>query len=285
MIHTYLAIAWEKVTDPIKKSFSDMYTDIADMIPNIIVAVVILVFGFIVVGFCRKVLNTTLTKMNFNGILDKIGVGGVLKKIGVKGTATELVTTVLFWVLMLFIVKNAAKALNIADIEILITNIITYLPKIVIAVIILLFGFIVAEIVQNVTRDRLEALNLDYAKPLSNILFGFVFVVILTVALDQLEIQTELLNATVKIILIGLAVAAALALGLGLKGLTKAIVAGVYARDIYKVGTQIEIDGELARVAGVGPVTTKLQTNDGGFIMIPNAELVELRVKGQSAEE
>ena len=284
MKHIYIASAWDSVVTPIKNSFVQMYAEIAGLIPNLIVACVILAVGCILAVIVKKVLEGALSKIKFDKILEKVGVTDVLEKVGMKSSAASLLAKVLMWIIVLFVVKNAAKELGVVDVEIMINNVIAFLPKVVIAGVILLFGFIIAEMVQSFARNGLQAMNLDYAKPLSNILFGFVFVIILTVALDQLGIQTELLNASVKIILASLGLAMAMALGLGLRNLAKGIVAGVYARDIYKPGTQIEIDGELARVAGVGPVTTKLQTNDGGFIMLPNAELVETRVKGQSAE-
>jgi len=67
--------------------------------------------------------------------------------------------------------------------------------------------------------------------------------------------------------------------------LANQIISGVYARDIYQVGTEIEYDNEPAKVAGVGPVTTKLQRQDGGFIMVPNHELVSKSVRGKSADQ
>ncbi len=281
----YLAESFfTKATDPIKKAFGEMYQSLVETLPNLIAAVVILIIGYLIASLLSKSLGKTLAKIKFDSILDKIGISAILTKIGLKLSPSSVIAKVLFYIVMLFIVKSAAQQLQIEDIANIIDNVVAFLPKAVISGIILLFGFMVAEMVQNLTRSALEAMNLEYARPLSNILFGFVFVIVLTVVLDQLNIQTELLNASVKILLGGIVLALAIALGIGLRGLAKAIVSGVYARDVYKVGTEIEIDGELCRVSGVGPVTTKLQKKDGGFVMMPNAELIENRVKGQSAE-
>lgn len=48
--------------------------------------------------------------------------------------------------------------------------------------------------------------------------------------------------------------------------------------------TTIIFEGEEAKVAGVGPVTTKLMTKDGGFIMVPNDDLLGTTTRGRSAE-
>ena len=62
------------------------------------------------------------------------------------------------------------------------------------------------------------------------------------------------------------------------------IVSGVYSRDIYQVGTEIEYDGEVMTVGGVGPVTTKLNRLDGGFVVVPNEKLINEPVRGRSVQ-
>ena len=209
----------------------------------------------------------------------------LLKKLGLNGSPSAIISKAVFWIIVLFIFKNAAGKLGIEDISNIIDSIMAFLPKVMVAGIIMLVGFMVADLVQNAVQRALDNLGLDYAKALANILFGFIFIIVLTVALSQLGIETELLNASVKIILAALGLGLAICLGLGLKGLANQIISGVYARDIYQVGTEIEYDNEPAKVAGVGPVTTKLQRQDGGFIMVPNHELVSKSVRGKSADQ
>ena len=81
-----------------------------------------------------------------------------------------------------------------------------------------------------------------------------------------------------------LALALALALGLGLKRMAGSIVSGVYSRDIYKVGTELEFEGETVTIAGIGPVTTKLKRKDGGFVIIPNEKLISEPIRGRSVD-
>ena len=79
-----------------------------------------------------------------------------------------------------------------------------------------------------------------------------------------------------------MALALALALGLGLKTLASNIVSGVYAKDLYKVGTEIHYDERPAKVAGVGPVTTKLTRDDGSFLIVPNTLMVTAVIRGRT---
>ncbi len=265
-------------------TFKKMFSDIISSLPNICIGLAILVIGYVIAIIIRKVVVKTLNGIKFNDLLDRAGFGAVFTKIGVKGGANELVGKLIFWIIMLFIIKNAADKVGIEDISQIIDKLIAFFPKVFIATIIMLVGFMVADLIRNAVFVALDNLGLGYAKALAGIIFGFVFVIVLTVALSQLGIETELLKDSVKIILLSLGLGLAICLGLGLKGMASQIVSGVYARDIYKVGTTIEHEGEEAKVAGVGPVTTKLMRSDGGFIMIPNDQLINKPVKGVSAE-
>lgn len=276
--------ALQVILDPIINTFTGMWEGIVNSLPNLIGGVAILIVGVFVAKFLRKLVGKTLEGLQFDSLLEKAGIGAIFKRLGLKGSPTEIIAKGMFWVVILFVVKNAAANLGVEDITTLIDRVVGFLPKVMTAGIIMLVGFMVADLIQNAVRNALEAVGLEYAKTLANILFGFIFVLVLTVALSQLDIETELLNASVKIVLGAFAVALALCMGLGLKGLANSIVSGVYARDLYTVGTEIEYQEENVKVAGVGPVTTKLQRLDGGFILVPNEELINQAVRGRSAE-
>lgn len=270
--------------DKLIGTFKDMLDSIILGLPNIVIGIIIIIVGFFVASIIRRCIAKLLKSIKLDDLLDKLGVGAVSYKIGIKDGISQLLAKIFFWIILLFIFKNAANQMGIEDISNIIDRIVDFLPKVLIATIILLVGYLVADTVQSVVHRALDSLGLDYAKALANILFGFIFVLVLTVALSQLEIETELLNASVKIILASLGLGLAICLGLGLKRMANQIVSGVYARDIYKVGTTLIFEGEETKVAGVGPVTTKLQTNDGGFIMVPNDELLGSVTRGRSAE-
>ncbi len=277
-------LAAQSFLDKLIGTFETMLDGIINGLPDIATGLIILIVGFFVATLVKKFVTKFLEGIKFNELLDKVGVGAVFHKIGVKGGVSQLLAKILFWVILLFIFKSAAKEMGIEDVSSIIDKIFAFLPKVLIATIIMLVGFMVADMVQNVVHTGLDNLGLDYAKALANILFGFIFILVLTVALSQLEIETELLNASVKIVLASLGLGLAICLGLGLKRMANQIVSGVYARDIYKVGTTIIFEGEETKVAGVGPVTTKLQTKDGGFIMVPNDDLLGTTTRGRSAE-
>lgn len=268
----------------IKQALLEMKNDFATFIPNLMLALVLLFLGYAAAKLVSKLVTTSFDKLGLNNLLEKAGVTGVLERAGIKAAPGAFIGKLLFWLTMLFAIKLAASRAQIEDISNIIVAIINFMPNAITAALIMLIGFIVADVIKNTVHSALESAGLDYANTLSKIVFGFIFVLVLTVALAKINIQTELLNATVKIILASLGLALAIALGLGLKEMARSVVSGVYSRDIYKVGTEVEFEGEMMTVAGVGPITTKLTRRDGGFVIVPNEKLITEPVRGKSVD-
>ena len=261
-----------------------MLNDFAQFLPKLMLALVLLVIGYAFAKLLCKLVSIGFAKLGVDGLLERSGFTAQLQRAGIKAAPGAFVATLIFWLTMLFVIKVAAQAAAIQDISDIIVAIISFLPNAITAALILLFGFIVADIIKNAVFNALDRMGLEYARTLSKIVFGFIFILILTVALAKINIQTELLNATVQILLGALALALAISLGLGLKNMAGSIVSGVYSRDIYKVGTEVEFEGEAMTIAGIGPVTTKLKRADGGFVIIPNEKLISEPVRGRSVE-
>lgn len=275
---------FQKFFGDIKDALIKMAEDFADFIPKILLALVLLFLGFVFAKMLAKAVATAFARLGVDNLLERSGVTGVLQRAGIKAAPGAFLAKLLFWVTMLFVIKIAAQEASIKDISDIVISIIAFMPNAITAALIMLVGFVVADIIKNTVFSALNSAGLEYAQTLSKIIFGFIFILVLTVALAQINIETELLNATVIIILAALGLALALSLGLGLKGMAHSIVSGVYSRDIYKVGTEIEFDGETMTVSGVGPVTTKLKRSDGGFVIVPNEKLITEPVRGRSVE-
>ena len=270
------------ILEKLRTAFLEMADGAINALPNLVIAIVLLFVGFVAAKVIRGVLSITFKRINLDDIFEKIGLAEIFSKIGLKAGPSAAIPKLIYWLIILVFVKSAADAAGIAPISALLDQIMAFLPKVLTASIILLVGFIVADLIQNAAFSSLDSIGLEYAGSLSRILFGFIFILVLTVAFAQLGIETELLNASVKIFLGGLALALALALGLGLKGLAGHIVAGVYAKDLYQIGTEIHYDEKPAKVTGVGPITTKLTREDGSFLVIPNSIMVNEIMRGRT---
>ena len=97
-------------------------------------------------------------------------------------------------------------------------------------------------------------------------------------AVTQLQIDTEVIRAVVLILLAGASLALALTFGLGSRDITRNLVAGYYARKIFRPGEPIEIEGRRGTLAGISPVHALIE-EDGQLTTIPNTVFLEQAVR------
>lgn len=273
-MHPFLAAAPSfNIVERLNHAFVAMGDQIIHLVPKLLVAGILVLVGWLFARGIATIFAAMFEKSGMNRLLIASNVGGVLEKLGIKSRPGVLVGRILFWVIFLSLLETAADTAEMDHMKNVIAAIFSFLPNLFEAVVILVATYLVAETVRAAVHRALSAFGVDYAHSMASILFGFVFVMGMTVALSQVGIHTELLNATVKILVGGMAAAFALALGLGLKECAAAVVAGIYARDVFRPGTIVEMDGQSMEVQGVGPVTTKLKRADGGLVILPNVRL------------
>lgn len=250
-----------------------MGRDIIDFTPKLAVSVIITFVGWIIALVVTRTLTSFFARTGLDKLFFASPLSASLAAAGIRVPPGVILGKAAFWLILLFSLKAAADNAGMQDLSDIVAAVFRFLPKAIVATIIVATGFFVADLLRKATIAALGKLGLDYAKTLGSLIFGFVLVIVLTVALAQLGIQAGLLIASVEILLGSLALALALALGLGLRDAAGALIAGIYAKDVFKTGTAIEVDGEVCLIQGVGPLTAKLLRADGTFLVIPNTRL------------
>ena len=147
----------------------------------------------------------------------------------------------------------------------------TYGFEVLGAVLILLFGWIVAGWAGRATRNAVERIAwMDGTiKPLIASIVRYLIVIITIVAvLNRFGVQTTSIIAVLG--------AAGLAVGLALQGTLSNVAAGVMILFLrpFKVGDYVSAAGTAGTVAEVGLFTTELTTPDNVFISVPNSQII-----------
>jgi small-conductance mechanosensitive channel len=156
-----------------------------------------------------------------------------------------------------------------------------YVPKVFGAALILLAGVLAAQLLSGLVRGAAEGVGLEYANGLGRIAQWLIIVISLSVAIGQLEVKTELLNNVIAIVLISVGAAVALALGLGSRQIAGQILAGIYVRELYQVGQQIQVGEVEGQIEEIGTVKTTVLTEEGELVSLANRVLLEQRVSSR----
>lgn len=140
----------------------------------------------------------------------------------------------------------------------------------VLAIVLLLAGFVVAKIFERLTLrsvSRITPADQTLPRFLSKAARYFVLVLVLIMVLAQFGVQTTSIIAALG--------AAGIAIGLALQGTLSNIAAGIMLLVLkpFKVGEFIEAGGTDGTVEEIGLFATELRAADGVFRLVPNNQI------------
>ncbi|OCA89337.1 hypothetical protein A8F94_23590 [Bacillus sp. FJAT-27225] len=187
----------------------NMLNDVLTMIPNIIVAIVMVLIGFWLGRWANRFITDLLDRVGFNTFLRGIGIGkntaSALSLSKAVGTVAQVIIVLLFVV----------EALNLVGLDFLVTlgtGVIAYLPHVIAALIILIVGLYVGNLLKKLLSSMLQG---PHYGMLSSVAKYAVIAISVFMALAQLGVAASIVNAAFILILGGLALAFGLAFGLG----------------------------------------------------------------------
>jgi len=194
-----------------------MWTRVLGFLPRLVGVLIILFVGWIIAAMVQKVITRFLKLARLDTVSEKVGIANVLTKGDINYTLSEIVGVLVYWLMMLVVVLAAVNALQLTVAAELLNRVILYIPNVIASVFILVLGIFFASIVANAVRTTAANAGVQQSRALGQ--FTQVIIVIFTVieALDQLKINTGVIELLIKAVLFALALGAGLAIGLGCK--------------------------------------------------------------------
>ncbi|MCK9535797.1 MAG: mechanosensitive ion channel [Pseudomonas sp.] len=259
-------------------AMSGLWIKIANFIPNLFGALILVILGFLVAKLLDTLLSKLLAKIGLDRLMSGTGLTKLLSRIGIKAQVSTLIGKIVYWFVLLIFLISAAESLGLERVSATLDVLALYLPKMFAAALVLLAGILLAQLLNTMVKGAAEGVRLEYAAGLGRIVQGMVIIISVSVAIGQLEIKAELLNYVVVIVLLTIGLASALALGLASKDVAGQIIAGIYVRELYELGQQVQIGDVEGRIEEMGTVKTILVNEDGEWFYIANRVLLEQKV-------
>lgn len=208
-------------------------------------AVVILVTGYVLARQVSKWVEQVLRRLNFNRVADSGGLSEAMGRAGSHLDPAIAIGRLMFWLVMLVVILLASTALGLESINEMFGLMLSYLPTLLAAVVIIILGMIVGEFVRGLILA--SAGTVAGVPTVAKVAKAAVVVIAIFMALQQLGVAEEIVTATFTLILGAVALGVGLAFGLGNRDL-----AGEITRRWYEEGRQRREAAEEARRRAVG---------------------------------
>jgi small-conductance mechanosensitive channel len=268
--------------EAMKQTLADpmiLWGKVAEFLPSLLTALGLLIGGHFIAKLLAGAMAKLFTKIGLDRLAETAGIDGALKKAGMTSGPSQVLAKILYWLVFLTFIISASDALGLDRVSATIDHFVLYIPKVISALILTLIGLFIAGLVRTAIEASLASINLGYERTIGGIIYALIVVIVVSLAINQLEIETDLLNQVVIIFLLSGAGAVALALGLGTKHVAGNVVAGVYARELYVPGNKIKVADVSGEVIEICSTALIIQTDDGRKITIPNSKLIDSQVE------
>jgi hypothetical protein len=201
----------ELIADPVRQ----MLTKILAYLPILLGALIILIVGWIVAKLIRKAVDLLLKAVRFDVMANKTGITEVLRKGDLTFTASQIVSGLVYWLIIIMVLVMTVDALGLPKASDVLSSVFAYVPKVIAALLVLVVALFLASFVSGIVRAACGNANLPKPELIAGISQWAIIIFAATIAMEELGIAPLLVGTAFNIILGGVVLALALAFGLG----------------------------------------------------------------------
>jgi hypothetical protein len=188
---------------------------VGDLLPRLLLAVAAFIVGWLLAKAARFAIAKGLRAMNFNVLTERSGMDGFLRDGGIRADTTEIIAILCYWMIILAALLVGFNGLGLTYITDLLGRIVLFVPKVLVALLILAFGGYFARFIANAVTVYCRNIHLQDGELLGRLAQYAILTFVVLIALDQVNIGGDIVRQSFLIVLAGIVFALALAFGLG----------------------------------------------------------------------
>jgi len=219
-------------SDVLTGSFQELWDGVVKFVPNLVIAVLIIIIGWVIGALLGRVVSQVIKAIKIDDALKRAGIEDFFRKGGLLLDSGYFVGVLVKWFVIVVFLVAAFDVLGLDQVNSFLREVVLlYLPRVIVAVLILLVSAVIADVMQRIVVTSAKTAEFSSAGLLGKVTKWAIWIFAILVALDQLGIAAGF----VQTIFTGVVVALSLALGLsfGLGGQDAA------AKYVEKVGGEI----------------------------------------------
>jgi small-conductance mechanosensitive channel len=216
------------------QSLIGLWYGFINFVPGLLGAIILFIIGWFVANVVGKAIGQLIAALKVDKLFESAGANAFMVRSGVKLSVSGFIAGVVKWFIVIVFLMASLQIVGLTQVnDFLREAVLYYLPKVIIAALVLVIATILADAMRKLVKASAQAANIRSANMLGSITSYAIWLFALIIALSELGIAT----AFMQILFTGLIAALAIALGLAF-GLGGQVAA---ARAIEKVATDMSI--------------------------------------------
>lgn len=200
----------------LNNSFQSLWTGILMFIPSLIVAIVILFIGWAIGALVEKAIDRFFKMMKFDEALKKAGFEETVKRAGMNlNTGKFLGSLIKYFIVVVFLIASF-DVLGLNQVTAFLQQVVLgFLPQLIIAVLILLVGAVVGDVMNRIVVASSRTAGITSANFLGAVTRWGIWVFAILIALSQMGVAGAFIQTLFTGFVVAVSLAVGLAFGLG----------------------------------------------------------------------
>ncbi|NNC84101.1 MAG: mechanosensitive ion channel [Flavobacteriales bacterium] len=262
-----------ELKEALTRSLEMILDGFASALPKLILVIILLLVGWMVSKLVKKLIVKALKLIKLDDAMDRLELSPTLSGIGISSTA-GFIGSVAYWMIMLIFLLTIAEVINMSILSEGIAAILSYIPQLLIALVILIFGMFIANMIKNLVYNATDSIGLKGARVISNIVYYVLFIFIAITAINQTGVDTSIITSNVTLIFGAMLLAFGISYGVASKDIMANMLSTFYRKDKFRIGTRIRVNGIEGVIKEMDSLSITLE-HEGKQTVIPMKHLVE----------
>jgi hypothetical protein len=202
------ALGMKALSEPVQATLQKIW----DTVPDLFAAAVVVLIGYAIARVAQRIVESFLSGLGADNIPSRIGLEFLTPKKG-QGSLSVIISNIVMVVILILTAQQALAVIGFMQLAGLVDQIVRYLPKLVVGVVILIGALSLGGYVGRLTASATA--GAQHSRLVSSVARYAVMFLGFSMALEQLGVGREIVVNAVTAVLGGAALALGIAFGLG----------------------------------------------------------------------
>lgn len=214
--------------DILKGSFETVSQGVLGFLPNLIIAIIVIILGWIIGAALSKVISQIMRALKVDRALASAGLDDLVEKAGFKLDSGKFLGELVKWFTIVVFLVAAFEILGLSQVNQFLGGVVIgYIPQVIAAVLILLIAVVIGEALRKVVIASAKAADLKSANFLGSVTKWSIWIFAALAALFQLGIGAIFIQTLFTGIVVAIALALGISFGVGGRDSAAAFLAKV----------------------------------------------------------
>ncbi|MEK7176088.1 MAG: hypothetical protein AAB695_01795 [Patescibacteria group bacterium] len=197
-------------------SFQNLWVGVVNFVPNLVIALVILILGWLVGALLGRAIAQVLRSLKLDEALRRAGLETVVRRGGMNLDSGAFIGGLVKWFVIVIFLVAAFDVLGLSQVNLFLQEVVlAYLPRVIVGALVLLVAGVIGDVIERVVVTGAKTAGVRSAHFAGALAKWAVWVFGILVALSQLGIATAFSQTLFTGIVVAISLALGLSFGLG----------------------------------------------------------------------